>query len=335
MPPVAKITAPGPRQRRPGPRVLGCRPPDVAAGPADPADQLDVPTQLCGNDIRPDPRIVGGQPAGRPVVGQRVAEDQQCRPRPPDSEDIVGDLCRGVPHVEPPPDAVEVVGAGVVVECPDSCTQLALPMPPSTGQLSTGSSAAPRSARRSARRAPPAPPAARARRRPIRSAPATSSATNGRLRAATSTRLSPPCGAHRGVVAPRQPRAGRRGVDLECGSSPASRRGASRAAGCRPRTGSPVRSPSATAVSSARRRSDDTISSGCRLASTSAAATAWSRPEVGQLGVELALHPAARVELGLPVPQHHQAADPHGRSRVAPSRSTGTTGQSRHNRSSA
>ena len=46
--------------------------------------------------------------------------------------------------------------------------------------------------------------------------------------------------------------------------------------------------------------------------------------QVGQIGVELALHPAARVVLGLPVPQHDQAADPHARSAL-PSRSTGTT----------
>ena len=49
--------------------------------------------------------------------------------------------------------------------------------------------------------------------------------------------------------------------------------------------------------------------------------------EVAQLGVELALHAVARVELGLPVSQHHQAADRHG---ASPSRSTGTIGQSRH-----
>ena len=68
----------GARQRRPRTRILGGRPPHVAAGPADPADQLDIPTELGGNDVGPDPRIVGGQSAGRSVVGQRVAEDQQC-----------------------------------------------------------------------------------------------------------------------------------------------------------------------------------------------------------------------------------------------------------------
>ena len=32
-----------------------------------------------GNDIRPDARIVGRQAAGRPVIGERVGEDQQRR----------------------------------------------------------------------------------------------------------------------------------------------------------------------------------------------------------------------------------------------------------------
>ena len=54
--------------------------------------------------------------------------------------------------------------------------------------------------------------------------------------------------------------------------------------------------------------------------------------EVAQVGVELTLHAVGRVVFGLPVPQHDQAADPHG----AGSRSIdGTIGQSRHNRSSA
>src|ERR1700681_1116365 len=67
----------GPWQRRPRPRVLGGGPPDVPAGPADPPDHLDVPTQVSSNDIRPYPRIVGGQPAAGPVIRQRVAEDEK------------------------------------------------------------------------------------------------------------------------------------------------------------------------------------------------------------------------------------------------------------------
>ena len=70
----------GPRQRRPGARILRRGPPHVAAGPADPADQLDIPTEMRGNDIGPDPRVVGRQPAGRPVIRQRVAEDEECAP---------------------------------------------------------------------------------------------------------------------------------------------------------------------------------------------------------------------------------------------------------------
>jgi hypothetical protein len=33
--------------------------------------------------------------------------------------------------------------------------------------------------------------------------------------------------------------------------------------------------------------------------------------QVAQVGVELTLHPTAGVVFGLPVPQHHQVADPH------------------------
>ncbi len=85
------------------PRILRGGPPHVAAGPADTADQLDIPTELLGNDVGPDPRIVGGKSTGRAVVGQRVAEDQQAALRQAsDSEDIVGHRRRGVPHVQAP-----------------------------------------------------------------------------------------------------------------------------------------------------------------------------------------------------------------------------------------
>ena len=58
--------------------------------------------------------------------------------------------------------------------------------------------------------------------------------------------------------------------------------------------------------------------------------------KVAQVRVELTLHPAAEVVVGLPVPQHHQPARFHSAvpSRWSP-RSTGTCGQSPHNRSSA
>ena len=61
--------------------------------------------------------------------------------------------------------------------------------------------------------------------------------------------------------------------------------------------------------------------------------------QVGQIGVELTLHPASGVELGLTVAEHDQAAHPHVGSASEPtstsSRFTGTSGQSRHNRSRA
>ena len=61
--------------------------------------------------------------------------------------------------------------------------------------------------------------------------------------------------------------------------------------------------------------------------------------EVGQVGVELTLHAAARIPFGLPMPQQDQPTDPHGppsgTTSFASPRSTGITGQSRHNRSSA
>jgi hypothetical protein len=56
--------------------------------------------------------------------------------------------------------------------------------------------------------------------------------------------------------------------------------------------------------------------------------------QVAQLGVELALHSAACVVLGLPVPQHDKAADPHTEDSPGSS-STDSTGQSRHKRSRA
>ncbi len=142
MPPVAKITAPARGSAAHDRGILDGRPPHVAAGPADPADQFDVPTQLGGNDVGPDPRIVGGQSAGRSVVGQRVAEDEKgagaersdsgirrlrghrWRPGPMRSRRRAASGCPRPRH------RVRVY--------PDSCTQLALPMPPSTGQLSTG-----------------------------------------------------------------------------------------------------------------------------------------------------------------------------------------------------
>ena len=62
-----------PGQRRPGPRVLGRRPPDVPAGPADAADQFQIPIQLrrqrywarFGDRRRAAPRWARNRPASR------------------------------------------------------------------------------------------------------------------------------------------------------------------------------------------------------------------------------------------------------------------------------
>ena len=94
-----------------------------------------------------------GQPAGRAVVGQRVAEDEQRRPGR-GSEDIVGDLCRGVPHVEPPPD-VRVRGVGVA-NARTAAPSWRCPCRRAPASCRPAARAAPRSARRSARRARPA-----------------------------------------------------------------------------------------------------------------------------------------------------------------------------------
>ena len=58
--------------------------------------------------------------------------------------------------------------------------------------------------------------------------------------------------------------------------------------------------------------------------------------QFGERGVQLPLHPAARVEVGLPMPQHHQTTDPHcALAESSESKSTDTTGQSPHSRSRA
>ena len=59
--------------------------------------------------------------------------------------------------------------------------------------------------------------------------------------------------------------------------------------------------------------------------------------QVGEVGVELTLHPASGIELRLAVAQHHQPPHPHVDSPacIGASRSTSTIGQSRHSRSSA
>ena len=57
--------------------------------------------------------------------------------------------------------------------------------------------------------------------------------------------------------------------------------------------------------------------------------------QLSELGVQLALHSAAEIEVGLPVPQHHQAARRHDRVAESADKSTATIGQSPQSRSSA
>ena len=174
---------------RPRPRVLGGRPPHVAAGPAITADQFEIPTQLCGNDIRPDPWIVGGQAA--PVRSTTTS-----RRRPAESpsgvfRDIVGDLRGGIPTSESPADVVGTHQPDVPRQLRPAGVAHAAEHRPGQPEAA----ATRRSTRRSARRVPPAPPGDRVLVATPIGSPANSSATSGGLRSATSMRLSPPCGA--------------------------------------------------------------------------------------------------------------------------------------------
>ena len=133
-----------------------------------------------------------------------------------------------------------------------------------------------------------------------------------------------------GVVPPRQPRARRRGVHLEMGHPlPVAEVRFAQPRVDEHRLPGPLteRDRGIQSAPQVRRHDDQGLPFRQHLGGGDGLVAA----QVGQLGVELALHPVAGVVPGLPVTQHHQSAHPHG---VA-SRSTGTTGQSRHNRSRA
>ena len=215
-------------------------------------------------------------------------------------------------------------------ECPDSCTQLALPIPPRIGQLSTGrasSAAVKRSDQPAVRHQDDRPlgfidaplglfgDELSQQRHAARCDVDPAFATVGR----------PPC-----VVSPRQPCARGRGVHLEMGQAlPVTEVRFAQSGVDEHRLPRPLakRDSGIQRAPQVRRHDDERLPLRQHLGGSGGLLAT----QVGQLGVELALHPAACVVLGLPVTQHDQSADPHD---VA-SRSTGMTGQSRHNRSRA
>ncbi len=154
----------GPRQRRPRAGILGGRPPHVAAGPTDAADQLAAPNRV--RRQRYWARSAGRQRAARPAVRSRTASRR--RPAgfsPACSEDIVGDLSRSVPHVQAPAQLAPVPhrrGRARTAAPNWHC-----PYRPAPASCPPAGRAGRRSARRSVRRGPPAPPAGRSRRLPI------------------------------------------------------------------------------------------------------------------------------------------------------------------------
>jgi hypothetical protein len=207
-------------------------------------------------------------------------------------------------------------------EYPDSCTQLALPMPPSAGQLSTGSASSAAVSDQD--------------HRPLGFVDAPLGLVGDHLRhqrhaacrdvdPALATVRRPPS-----VVPPRQPRARGRGVHLEMGHPlPIAEVRFAQPRVDEHRLPGPLaeRDRGIQGAPQVRRHDDQGLPFRQHFGGCDGLVAA----QVGQLGVELALHPVAGVVPGLAVTQHHQSAHPHG---VA-SRSTCTTGQSRHNRSRA
>ena len=198
-----------------------------------------------------------------------------------------------------------------VASVPDSCTQLALPMPPSIGQLSTGS---PSSA---AGQRGDQPAVGHQHHRPIGFVGPPVGLLVDQLRApaaccasATSTRLSPPCGAQRASSRHASRAPGAAASTSRCVIPCQSPRCVSRSR-VSTRTGSPdalaERDSGVQRAPQIRRDDQQRLTLGQHLGRGDGLFAA----EVAQVGVQLALHPAARVVLGLPVPQHHQSADRH------------------------
>ena len=133
-----------------------------------------------------------------------------------------------------------------------------------------------------------------------------------------------------GVVPPRQPGTRRRGIDLEMGQPlPVAQMRLAQPGIDQYRLPSPLteHDRGVQGPSQIRGHDEHWLPFGKHLRGGRSLLAA----QVTQLGVELALHPAACVVLGLPVPQHDQSADPHSDG----SSSTVRKGQSRHSRSKA
>ena len=150
--------------------------------------------KLRPNEVRPDARIIGRQSARRARSRRANRRRSAARALAPISEDIAGDLGRGVPHVQPPADVLRRgVDGGVSGQLnPAGVAQTAQRGPVFDGQSEKLVRSTPRSD-------PPCATSTTGRSGssvPQSGCDATISAISGTLRRATSTRLSPPRGAH-------------------------------------------------------------------------------------------------------------------------------------------